>query len=120
MREQHGRTVPSGGMPDMEHSRLTGRWVQALDAGDGEPVVFGSTMENSFSLTINGVTVLHVEDCDQSTIADALARLSIFSESVRKFGIKHTLRVIAHDATLARIVFAEADGGSGLVSTLVK
>lgn len=71
-------------------------------------------MDNSLSITLNGVPVLILEDTDAETIANALRTIA---ESVERFGVKATLRVT--NRKLQETVCVEAKPTHGMLSTVI-
>lgn len=72
--------------------------------------------ENSIEVTINGIKIVDASDCDPSVVANVL---SVTTEAIRRFGLKHALRVLERSSDLQKAMFVEAQCGSGLVSTMV-
>lgn len=76
-------------------------------------------MENSIQLSINGINIIEVEDTDAETIAVALERIGRYGESIRRFGLSHTLRVICRDLKLREEIMVEAKSGNHFLSTII-
>lgn len=72
-------------------------------------------MNHSLILVLDGQTLIHMEDTSAEPIA---AALHLIAESIERFGIRHTLRVIERNAALRQIVFAEAQCGGAYESTV--
>ena len=63
--------------------------------------------------------ILEVEDADQQTLARAFRRLACFADVIERFGLRHTLRVLAKDPDLQKAIMVDAQCGDPFGSTIV-
>lgn len=75
--------------------------------------------EHSITMIVDGQVRIAAEDTDEATIASVFKVLGVYGESIERFGLAHTLRVMEHGPELRQAMFTEAQGGSGLVSTMI-
>ena len=76
-------------------------------------------MEHSIKVVIDGITIVECEDTDAEAIAGALEALAQTSESIRRFGLKATLRALCKRLGLREALFVEAKAGNPHLSTVV-
>ena len=75
--------------------------------------------EHSLALMIDGRVRIAIDDTDTATIARVFKLLGVYGESIERWGLPNTLRIMEHGPDMKQIAFTEAQGGSGLVSTMV-
>ena len=73
-------------------------------------------MDNSLQVIINGVAILEVQDTDAECVSKALR---IIAESIERFGLKASIKVLSHSNDLREVVFTEAKCGGAHLSTIV-
>lgn len=74
-------------------------------------------MENSITVTINGHTIIDVEGTDSKAIA---AALHCVAESIERFGLRASIKVLEREAKLMKVLFVEAQCGDSHLSTVVE
>lgn len=73
-------------------------------------------MNNSITITINGVLVLDVQDADAEQVSSILRHTG---RLIRRFGMRGVLAELERDPELQGVCMAKAQGGSPHLSTIV-
>lgn len=74
-------------------------------------------MENSITVCINGTTIVDATDTDEKAIA---LTLHAVAESIERFGLKASLKVLERSNKLKEALFVDAKCGHALLSTVVE